>query len=69
MYKATLKDQLYVFQVLSPSSLEVNPCNLIYEEHGSWDLPIRKGSQVLSHKYDINVYMATLYEGKACDTC
>ena len=39
------------------------------KKHGSWDLPIHRGSQVLSRKYDIDVYMAILYGGKAHDTC
>ena len=33
-------------QILSPKSLEVNPCNLSHWEHGSWDLPLHTGSQV-----------------------
>ena len=35
-------------QVLSPKSLEANPCDLSRWEHGSRDLPLHTGSQVLS---------------------
>ena len=33
----------HVSQCLSPSSLEVNPCNLSRWGHGSWDLPLHTG--------------------------
>jgi hypothetical protein len=36
-------------QVLSPKSLEVNLFNFSRQEHGSWDLSFRSGSQVLSY--------------------
>ena len=43
-----------------------NPCNLSRWEHGSRDLPlITHGSQGLSPKYDMDVYMATLFGGEA----
>ena len=32
-------------------------------------LTISHGSQVLSPKYDMDVYMATLFEGEAWDLC
>ena len=38
-------------QVLSPKSLEVNPCNLIHWEHGSWDFPFSHKVSVVSLKY------------------
>ena len=34
--------------MLCPKSREVNPCNLSCWEHGSWDLRLHTGSQVLS---------------------
>ena len=51
-------------QVLSPTSLEANPCNLDHWEPGSWDLLITSHftlhtmSPVLSPKYDTDAYMA-----------
>jgi hypothetical protein len=56
-------------RIPSPKSLEVNPCNLNHWEHGSWDFPLHMGSQVLSPKYDMHAYMATLFEGEAWDLC
>ena len=52
-----------------PSHLRVNPCNLDCWEHGSWDLPLYIGSQVLSPKYNMDAYMATLIGGEAWDLC
>lgn len=42
----TLKASSHGSQVLNSNSLEVNPCNLNYQEHGSWGLPPHTGSQV-----------------------
>jgi hypothetical protein len=56
-------------QVLSPKSLEVNPCNLNCQDHGSWDLPLDMGSQVLHLDYDMDAYMATFFGGEAWDLC
>ena len=56
-------------QVLSPKSHEVNLCDLNHWEHGSWDLPLHMGSQVLSLSYDMDAYMATLFGGEAWDLC
>ena len=49
------------FQVLGCSLLQVNPCNLNHLEHGSLDIPLHMGSQVLSHRYYMDDYMATLF--------
>ena len=38
-------------------SLEVDPCNLSRREHGSCDLPLHTGSQVLSPQNDMDVYV------------
>jgi hypothetical protein len=54
-------------QVLRVKSLEVSPCNLNHLEHGSWDLPIPMGSQVLSFKYDMDACMATLFGGEGLE--
>ena len=51
----------------SLNSHEVNPSNLSRREHESWNLPLHTGSQVLSPKYDMHAYMATLSEGEAWD--
>ena len=51
-------------QVPSPKPLEFNMCNLNRWEHGSWDLPLYTGSQVLSPKYDMDAYMTTFFEGE-----
>ena len=56
-------------QVLSPSSIEVDMCNLHGSKHGSWDLPLHIESHVLSAKYDMDAYMATLSGGEAWDLC
>ena len=56
-------------QVLSPSSLDVNPSDLNHREHESWDLPLHMGSQVLIPKYDVDAYMATLFGGEVRDLC
>ena len=56
-------------QVLSPVSLEVNPCNLRCWEHGSWDLPLHTWFQILSPKYDMDAHMARVFEGEAWDLC
>ena len=48
-------------QVLSLKSLEANACNLSCWEHGSRDLSLHIGSQVLIPKYDMDAYMATLF--------
>ena len=56
-------------QVLVPKSLEVNMGNLNHGVHGSWDLPLHGMSQVLSLKYDIVAYMATLLGGEAWGLC
>jgi hypothetical protein len=50
------------FQVLSPKSLEDNPCNLNCWWHGSWDLPLHTESQVLSTKYDMDTYRTTFFK-------
>ena len=44
---------------LSPSSLEVNPCNLNRRGQGSRDVPLHMGSKsyVLSPKYDMDAYI------------
>ena len=55
-------------QVLHPDSLEVNPCNLSRWKPG-WDFFISHGSQVLTFKYDVDAYMATLLGGEAQDLC
>ena len=36
-------------------------------EHGSWDYQLHTGSQVLGPNYDMNAYMATLFEGEVWD--
>ena len=57
-------------QVLSPQSLEVNPCNLNSWKHGSWDFTTSHGSQVLGPKYDMDASMTTLLEmTHAWDLC
>jgi hypothetical protein len=56
-------------KVLSPKSLELNPCNLNCWEYGSWDLWVHIGFQVPSPKYDMDAYMVTLFEGGAWDLC
>ena len=45
--------------VLSPKSLEVNPCKLICWDYGNLDLPFHMRSQVLSPKYDMDACMTT----------
>ena len=52
-----------------PKSLKVNSWNLSRWEHGRWDLPLHMGSQVISPKYDVDAYMATLFGGKTWDLC
>ena len=52
-------------QVLSPESREVTSSNLNHREHGSRDLTFHMGSQVLSHNYDMDAYVATLFGGEA----
>jgi hypothetical protein len=54
---------------MDSKSLEVNPCNLNHGEHGSWNLPLHMGSQVLSSKCDMDVHMASLFGGEAWDLC
>ena len=54
-------------EVLSPKSLEVNPCNLSRRKHGSWDFSTSHGSQVLSPKHVMDAYMAILFGGEAWD--
>ena len=56
-------------QALGTKSLEFNPYNLNHWERGSWDLPLHTRFQVLSPKYDMDAYMATLSEGEAWDLC
>ena len=49
-------------QVLSPTSLEVHPCNLDHWERMEvWDLSLHMGSLLLSPKYDVDAYMATFF--------
>ena len=55
------------FQVLSPTSVEVNPCNPSCWEHGSWDLPLHTESKVQNPKYDMDVYVVTLFRGEIED--
>ena len=48
-----------------PKSLEVNPCNLNFWEHGSWGLTtLQRGP-----KHDMDAYMATFFGGEAWDVC
>jgi hypothetical protein len=54
-------------QVLSLKSLEVNHTILAIEKHGSWDLSVHTGSEILISKYDVDVYMTTLFGGEAWD--
>ena len=56
-------------QVLSHESLEVNLYNLNHREHENWNLPLHMGSQVLSHEYNMDVYLTTLFEGEAWNLC
>jgi hypothetical protein len=53
-------------QVLSPKSLEVNPCNPICLRARESELHTR--SQVISPKYDMDTYMATPFGGEAWDS-
>ena len=39
-----------------PKSLEVNPSYLNSWEHGSWESPLHRRSQILSLQYDIDTY-------------
>ena len=66
---STLRVGSHGSQVIISKSHEVNPCILYCWEHRSWDLPLHTGSQVLSPKYDMDVYMTTLFGGKAWDLC
>jgi hypothetical protein len=50
-------------QVLSPKPIEVNPCNLDMLRASKLGLITSHGVQVLSPKYDMDVYMAILFEG------
>ena len=50
--------------------LEINK----YSFRGAWPsygamVPLHTGSQFLSPNYDMDVYMATLFEGEAWDLC
>ena len=56
-------------QVLSPKPLEVDLCNFSHPKHGSWDSTLHMGSQVLSSKFDMDVYVATFLGGEAQDLC
>ena len=40
-----------------PKSFEINMCNHIHCEHGSWDLPLHTWSQILSLKYGMDAHM------------
>jgi len=50
-------------QVLSPSSVEVNMCNLNRREYESWDLPLHMGPKSLVLSMTINTYITTLFVG------
>ena len=56
-------------QALISNLLEVDPYNLSFQGHGSWELSPHMGSQVLSPKYDTNAYMTTLFGGETQDLC
>ena len=49
--------------------LEINPCYLICGEHEDWELPLHTWPQVLHPKYDMDAYMATLFEGETWSLC
>ena len=61
--------------ILEGSGLNICPTRLLYMSFincGSRDQnqgPIHTGSQVLSPKYDMDAYMATLFEGEAWELC
>ena len=54
-------------QILSLNIREVNLCNLMHWEHGSWDVPLHTESWILSLKGDMKAYMATFFGDKVWD--
>jgi hypothetical protein len=58
-----------VSQVLISKSLEVYLCNLNRGDHGSWDLPLHLGFQVLNPKYAMDAHMMTFFGAEVWKLC